>query len=104
VKVADKSPEISKKSKVVIAKDVLSCDLSGEAAMLDLKSGRYYGLNPVGARIWNLLKEPRTVESLIQAVLAEYDVPREECERDALDILGRLASEGLIEVSDAEMA
>ena len=55
------SATISDRSVVVAAKDQVSCDLAGEAAILNIKSGVYYGLDPVGARIWSLVQEPRKV-------------------------------------------
>jgi hypothetical protein len=80
-----------------LSADQVSCDLAGEAAILNLKTGVYYGLDRVGAFIWNLLKEPRTVGWLRDAVLAEYEVGAERCERDLVELLARLESEGLIE-------
>ena len=53
------SQTISDRSVVVATKDQVSCDLAGEAAILNIKSGVYYGLDPVGARIWTLMQEPR---------------------------------------------
>jgi len=50
---------LSEESRLVVSKDQVSCDLAGEAAILNLKNGVYYGLDPVGARIWNLIQEPR---------------------------------------------
>ena len=85
-------------SLVVAATEQVSCDLAGEAAILNLKSGVYYGLDPVGARIWNLLQEPRTVNDIRDALLKEYGVEPERCERDLLTLLQELAAEGLIEV------
>ena len=82
----------------------VSCDLAGEAAILNLKNGVYYGLDPVGARIWNLLQEPRTVNEIGEALLKEYDVEPERCERDLLALLQKLAAEGLIEVKDETAA
>jgi hypothetical protein len=49
----------SRHSIVVATKDQVSSDLGGEVAILDLKAGVYYGLDTVGARIWNLIQEPR---------------------------------------------
>ena len=43
------TPTISDRSIVVAAKDQVSCDLAGEAAILNMKNGVYYGLDPVGA-------------------------------------------------------
>ena len=91
---------LSGRSTVVAAREQVSCDLSGEAAILNLKNGVYYGLDPVGARIWNLIQEPRTVDAVREALLAEYDVDPEPCERDLMTLLHKLMSEGLIEVSD----
>jgi hypothetical protein len=85
-------------SVVVIAQDQLSSDLGGEAAILNLKSGTYYGLNPVGARIWTLIREPRMVQSVLNQLLVEFDVEPDRCERDLIALLGQLAEEGLVEI------
>jgi hypothetical protein len=78
--------------------DQVSCDLAGEAAILNLKTGVYYGLDPVGAFVWGLLRERRPVSAVRDAMLAEYEVEAERCERDLLALLERLGAEGLIEV------
>jgi hypothetical protein len=89
---------VSGDSTVVAAKDQVSSDLGGEVAILDLKAGVYYGLDAVGARIWSLIQEPRTVNEIRNILLEEYEVEPERCERDLLVLLQRLANEGLIEV------
>jgi Coenzyme PQQ synthesis protein D (PqqD) len=66
----------------MVAKEQVSCDLAGEAAILNLQTGVYYGLDPVGARIWNLIQQPRTVSDVLQVFLKEYEVDSERCERD----------------------
>ncbi len=91
---------VSGDSTVVAAKDQVSSDLGGEVAILDLKAGVYYGLDAVGARIWSLIQEPRTVNEIRNILLEEYEVEPERCERDLLVLLQRLATEGLIEVED----
>ena len=82
------------------AKDQVSSDLGGEVAILDLKAGVYYGLDAVGAQIWSLIQEPRTVNEIRNILLEEYEVEPERCERDLLVLLQRLADEGIIEVED----
>ena len=89
---------LSMASTVVAAEDQVSSDLGGEVAILDLKAGVYYGLDAVGARIWSLIQEPRTVNEIRDILLEEYDVEPERCERDLLALLRRLADEGLVEV------
>ncbi len=95
---------ISGNSVVVSAKDQVSCDLAGEAAILNLKNGVYYGLDPLGARIWNLIQTPRTVNEVCETLLKEYDVQADRCECDLLALLQKLATERLIEVRDEAAA
>ncbi len=90
---------IAIESTVVAAKQQLSCDLSGEAVILNLQSGMYYGLNAVAARVWDLVQVPRTVTEVRNTILAEYDVPVERCERELLSLLEEFESKGLIELS-----
>jgi len=91
---------ISANAKVVVTKDQVSCDLSGEAAILNLKSGVYFGLNTVGASIWKLIQEPRSVKEIQDAIQEEYEVEPDQCERDVLELLRELSTHGLIEVVD----
>jgi hypothetical protein len=93
---------ISTRAKIVAAKDILSCDLSGEAALLNLTTGLYYGLDPVGARIWDLIQEPKTVETVLNVLIDEYSVDRDQCEKDLMDLLQKLTEQGLIAVADEE--
>lgn len=95
------NPNISDQTVVVAAKDQVSCDLAGEAAILNIKSGVYYGLDPVGARIWNLVQEPRAVADIHNTLTSEYDVEPERCARDLVSLLETLLAEGLIEVKDS---
>jgi hypothetical protein len=89
---------VSDDSRFVISPDQVSCDLGGEAAILNLKTAIYYGLDPVGARVWDLLRTPRTLAEIRDAIVAEYEVDSETCERDLRDLLEKLAAERLIEI------
>jgi Coenzyme PQQ synthesis protein D (PqqD) len=86
---------------VAVAGHQVSCPLGDEAAILNLKNSVYYGVNPVGARVWNLLQRPRSVGELRDTLLEEYEVDRERCEQDLLGLLEKMRSEGLIEVQNA---
>jgi hypothetical protein len=92
---------LSVHSIVVASSEQVSCPLGEESAILNLKNSMDYGMNPVGTRIWTLLKEPRSVQQLRDALLNEYEVDAALCERDLLDLLGKMKSEGLIEVRSA---
>ena len=89
---------ITHNSIVVVVRDQVSCDLNGEAAILALGKGVYYGLDPVGAKIWALLQQPRRVTEIRDAVLQEYEVEAASLENDLLCLLERLQAEQLIEV------
>jgi hypothetical protein len=93
---------LSLESVVVATKQHVSCPLGDESAILNMKNSVYYGLNPVGAQIWNLLRRPRSVRELRDAILDEYEVEPQQCERDVLDLLEQMKSEGLVEVSVKE--
>ena len=86
---------------VSATREQVSCGLGDEAAILNLKNTVYYGLNPVGARVWNLLQQPHTIGELRDALVDEYDVDAGRCESDLLELLEKMRSEGLIQVRSA---
>ena len=79
----------------------VSCDLDGETVLLNLKSGTYYGLNAVAARVWGLLQQPRTAAEVCAAVTDRYAVDPDRCRRDVEALLEKLVAEGLVEVGHA---
>jgi coenzyme PQQ synthesis protein D (PqqD) len=90
---------LSEKAKVVVAKEQVSSNLGGEAAILNLKNGVYYGLDSVGARVWALIQQPRTIAELRDILAAEYDVATPRLEADLFELLSNLASKELVEVA-----
>ena len=97
---ADAQRAITIDSVVVAAKDQVSSYLAGEVVVLSLQTGRYYGLDRVGAQVWNLLLTPARVADIRDAIVRQYDVEPDRCERDVLALLQRLADQGLIELTD----
>lgn len=83
---------------VVASAEQISCPLGEEAAILNLKNSVYYGMNPVGARVWELLKQPKSISELRDVLLDEYEVDHERCAQDLLELLHKMRAEGLIEV------
>jgi Coenzyme PQQ synthesis protein D (PqqD) len=97
-------PSLSLHSIVVAISEQVSCPLGDESAILNLKNSVYYGMNPVGARVWNLVQQPKSVSQLRDALLEEYEVEAAQCERDLLDLLEQMRLEGLIEIRRAATA
>ena len=85
-------------ARIVIPDDVLHQEVDGEVVMLHLGTEAYYGLDDIGSRVWNLLKEYGAVEPVVAAILAEYNVDEASLRVDIDDLVGELASAGLIEV------
>jgi hypothetical protein len=77
--------------------DQMSCDLNGEAAILQLSSGSYFGLDEVGARIWQCLQQPTTAGEIVRDLLGEYEVEAETCRADVLNLLVEMIDAGIVE-------
>jgi hypothetical protein len=87
-------------STVVATGDQLSTELGGEAVVLNLATGTYYGLNETGARVWSLLAVPTSVDAVCRQLEAEFEVDPETCETTVIELLDALARAGLVEVID----
>jgi len=87
-------------SGINIREDVLFRDLGGEAVILNLKTGKYYGLDEVGTRMWSLLTHYGRVEPAYRALLEEYDVTEDRLQRDLLSFIDNMASHGLLEIDE----
>ncbi|AKG20936.1 PqqD family peptide modification chaperone [Calothrix sp. 336/3] len=96
--------QISDTSFVSVCADQISSDLGGEIVILNLKTGVYHGLNEVGSRIWDLIQQPKPVKDIQAALLAEYEVTLEECDRDLQALLQDLIHAELIEVKNETAA
>lgn len=91
---------INDNSNIVANRDLLCCDLSEGAVILDLKSGVYYGLDGVGTFIWALIQESRVMSDIAAAVLEEYAVESDRCVQDLRNLFVEMTDRKLIEVKD----
>ena len=83
---------------IKISDDVLSQEVSGEMVLLDLKSEEYLGLNEVGARIWQLLQDGKSLDEISNILIEEYDVSKEELDGDINRLVDELRDAGLVVV------
>ena len=74
------------------------CNMEGESVILNLTSGTYHSLDAVAARIWALIEQPTAIADVREAILKEYDVDADACERDVLAFIEKMDAAGLIEV------
>jgi len=83
-----------------VTNDVVAREVGGEMVLLDLSSGQYFGLDPVGARIWELLSErPHGLNELSDCIENEFDAPREQIESDLIALAKQLLEQKLIAAS-----
>ncbi len=87
---------VSLDATVTLSKDAVFRDLDGEAVILDLHSGTYFGLNPVATRMWQLIARHGQLRAVFDELCQEYDAAPDELERDLLDLVSRLANAGLV--------
>jgi hypothetical protein len=88
---------ISLENTFILNKEAVFRDLHGEAVILDLGSGTYFGLNPVGTRIWQLIERHGRLQAVLDELCREYDATPAELERDLLELVARLADVRLVE-------
>ena len=75
---------------------VIARTAGDDVVILDLQSGSYFGLDPVGARIWQLLEQGKSLDEACDALVAEFEVTRDTVERDALALAAELITRKLI--------
>jgi len=90
------TPAIPLDQRFTARPDVLVRELDGEAVLLDLASQSYFGLNPSGFRIWELLVRELTVGEVVETLEREVDVDRATLLADVVELSVRLAEAGLL--------
>lgn len=75
--------------------DMLSAEIGGEAVMMSIEKGAYFGLNPVATRIWDLIEQPKSLAELVAVIFEEYDVSPEQCEADVREFTADMIERGL---------
>lgn len=79
--------------------EIDATDLDGEAVMMNMEKGQYFMMNEVGSRIWEIIDEPTKVSLVIETLIKEFEVDKEECEKTVINFLSELSYAELIKVS-----
>lgn len=77
---------------------LVEAEVDGELVALHVDKGTCYGFNNTATAIWKLIERPRRLDEICDALAGEFEVDREECERDVLALLRDLESDGLVEL------
>ena len=74
--------------------------IDGEAIIINLANGIYYSMDKVGGLIWEMIEAKHTVEEMITATVARYDVSRERAQADIEALVDEILRENLITASE----
>ena len=88
---------------IKISDDVVFRDLAGEAVILNLATGTYFGLDKVGTRIWHVLAEHGAKDKVIEVLLGEYEVEEGQLRSDVEHLIQQLSDKGLITTGAQEI-
>lgn len=95
-----KNQNIAKNNVVAQTPGNIVSDMDGEKVMLSIHNGKYYNLGEVGGRIWELIEEAASIDSLVNSLLNEYTVDKSECEEQVISFLEMLHKEDLVQIKE----
>nr|WP_319565123.1 lasso peptide biosynthesis PqqD family chaperone [uncultured Rhodoferax sp.] len=76
--------------------DLISTDMDGDTVMLSIERGEYFGIGGVGTRVWELLEQAVSMQTIVQAICAEYDVDEATCLADVQAFFNELLKDRMI--------
>lgn len=97
-------PDAIRSTRWIADSNAVGCEIEGEMVLLDLQTGTYFGLNRVGAEIWNQLREGKTAGEIQTYLLSQYSVAPERCEAEVLALLTELRDRGLVKSANEAAA
>ncbi len=89
------------KNRVELVENLLVHSLGDEAILLNLNNEKYYTLNGVGFRIWEILTSGKSVEETAQVLSGEYDIADDVLRQDIENFIQNLRDHDLIKVNNA---
>jgi len=86
--------------KVVSEQTVFAQEVDDEMVLLDMNSENYFGLDSVGAVMWQIIEEKKVLKDVLNELLSYYDVEEERLKQDLLHFVENLQKSGLIRVEE----
>lgn len=90
--------DLSMSTQIARNPELLHAAAGDEVMMMNIEGGNYFGLDPIGRRIWELIAEPATIADICARLTSEYDVAPDTCQAEVLTFLTKLADHGIIDV------
>ena len=90
---------LSLDSELHLPEHVVFTFVEQDAILLNTRTNKYFALDDVGRRFWELFKEGKSLREGCQILQDEYDVEPARLETDLLELVGQLVENGLVDVS-----
>ena len=87
-------------SRFRIPEHVVHRDFPAQTVVLNLRTGKYHGLNPTAGRMLAALEQSATVAGVARVIADRYGQPQADVERDLCELCARLLDRGLVERVD----
>lgn len=81
-------------------KQIIDGELDNNQVMMHIEKGKYFGLNPVGKRIWELIEQPKSFQELTGILLSEFEVSEAQCTQEVQAFLGKAANYDIVVKSE----
>jgi PqqD family protein of HPr-rel-A system len=81
---------------VQVVPEVIACPVEDELVLFNTTTGIYYGLNEIGAQIWQRVAEGATAEAIVAHLLATYEVDETTASSEVRRLLAELLQAGLL--------
>ncbi len=94
-----KKKELTLSTVLVKQKELLESSVDDEIILLSMAKSKYYGMDPVAGRIWELLDNVISIQDIITVLMDEFEVSRIDCENDVMLFLNNLIEEHLVDLS-----
>jgi len=75
---------------------IIDGELDDNQVMMHIEKGKYYGLNPVGKKIWDILENPKSLSEITAILLSEFDVTEGQCIQEAQIFLDKAVQYDII--------
>jgi Coenzyme PQQ synthesis protein D (PqqD) len=89
--------------RVVVPAHVLIRHLDGESVLLNLETEKYFGLDAMGTRIWEVVTQSASIEAAYATLVQEFEVEPEVLRANLAELIGRLTENGLLKLSSADV-
>lgn len=90
--------EININSIVIRREGINATDLHGEKVMMDLNEGKYFALNKVGSKIWDIIDNKISVKDIIEILMKEYDIDEKSCNEEVIGFIGKMNAAKIISI------